>query len=146
MFFGQVHLAILLRPRVWAGGRQPPTGKSAENGRRMARPRTVAPVHKLLLKTPNNPQHVRKICYVLLVLFIDTRFFSCRYPVVSVFRHALSSSNTTGAKYWDCRASFACTQIGADRAENFVQLPSLSEWVQTGLLHKLSNQEWVGVD
>jgi hypothetical protein len=75
MFFGQVHLAILLRPRVWAGGRQPPTGKSAENGRRMARPRTVAPVHKLLLKTPNNPQHVRKIYVTFYCFYSSTRDF-----------------------------------------------------------------------
>jgi len=42
VFLGQLHLAIFLPPRVWASGRQAPTGKSAEHGGRMTGSGTVA--------------------------------------------------------------------------------------------------------
>jgi len=38
-------------------------------------------------------------------------------------------SNKTRAKCCACGASFASTQMGADRAENIVQLPSLRDWL-----------------
>ena len=44
MFFGQLHLAVFLLPRVWARRRQPPTGKSAVHGGHVTRLGTVAPV------------------------------------------------------------------------------------------------------
>jgi hypothetical protein len=44
MFFGQLHLAVFLPPRVWARRRQPATGKLAEHGGYVTRLRTVAPV------------------------------------------------------------------------------------------------------
>ena len=72
------------------------------------------------------------------ILFVDKLLY--------LFIYFLSHwSNTTRAKRCACRASFASTLIGADRAEN-VKLQSLCEWVQTGLLHQLSNQEWVRVN
>jgi len=61
MFFGQVHLVIILSPRIWASRRQPRTGKSAEHCGRMTRPWTVVPVHILLIQAPNNTQHVTKV-------------------------------------------------------------------------------------
>jgi len=73
MFIGQVHFAILLRPRVWVGRRQPPTGRPADYGIRMARPWTVVPVHKLLLKTPNNPRHVTEVYVTCYCFYSSTR-------------------------------------------------------------------------
>jgi len=61
MLFGQVHLVIILPPRIWASRRQTRTGKSAKHSGRVTRPWTVAPVHKLLLEAPNNTQHVTKV-------------------------------------------------------------------------------------
>jgi hypothetical protein len=105
MFLGQVHFAILQRPRVWVGRRQPPTGKPADHGRRMARPWTVVPVHKLLLKTPNNPQHVTEVYVTCYRFYSSTRdFFRVAIRLYLFFDMSLSSSNTTGAKYCDCQA------------------------------------------
>ena len=44
VFFCQLHLAVILPPRVWARRRQLPTGKPAEHGGHVTRQGTVAPV------------------------------------------------------------------------------------------------------